>query len=199
MESPSVTGSEMIYGNNSLASKASCFDVCNDDLLLKLGPGRLRYSAIAFQHGDISDSSSSDQTEEDAMVLNCQTPIHCICDLFTPGPGKSMSAPKKMRKSSYLCDSEENVETHAIEDLEEQYFLESTFSSLLELIVSTQMNEILAEKDSDLPEDCKTPTSVHLMTAVAETCPPAPVKLISNMKMQHRIVRRKIDFSSTWK
>ncbi|XP_010922817.1 unknown protein 1 [Elaeis guineensis] len=160
--------------------------------LLKHGNGKDLGPANPFADREIAEiSSSSDKTEEEDPVLGCQTPTESIFDPFAPGPEDMMLAPKKKitRESKIpLCrqlkfDSSEYMETteaNAYEDAaEEDRLLECICKSFLDLIVSSEVREISAQilpVECNLSEGSKTPTSLPVLTGVAETCPAAPIR-----------------------
>ncbi|XP_008804631.1 unknown protein 1-like [Phoenix dactylifera] len=160
--------------------------------LLKLSNGKYLGPATPFMDREIIEiSSSSDKNEEEDTVLGCETPTESIFDPFAPGPEDLMLAPKKkiMRESKIPLrrqlkfDSSESMETaeaNAYEDAaEEERLLECICKSFIDLIVSSEVREISAQM---LPVECnpsegsKTPTSLPVLTGVAETCPAAPIR-----------------------
>lgn len=157
--------------------------------------------------------SSSDHTELQDAVPGCQTPTESIFDPFAPGPEDLMLAPKKkMRRESKIplrrqldfdsCDdSLENVEANAFEDAaQEDRLFELIFKSFFELIVSSQANEISAERlrvESNASEGFGTPTYLSFLAGIAETCPDAPMRLhASKARRLSPDICRKLDFGA---
>ncbi|KAG1365600.1 putative protein 1 [Cocos nucifera] len=160
---------------------------------LKLGNGKDFGPVTPFMDREIVEiSSSADQTEQENAVPGCQTPTESIFDPFAPGPEDLMLAPKKkmMRESKIplrrqlnfdsCSDSMEKVDANASEDAaQEDRLLELIYKSFFDLIVSSEVKEISAERlpvESNPSEGSKTPTSLSLLTGVAETCPAAPMR-----------------------
>lgn len=236
MEMKPITGLEIINDRSySISSKASgledtsflevkessCQASClnkgveckfKDVLPVKLS---LFDSTINFQNDGFTEtsSSSSDQTEDEELVLEIQTPTKSIFDPFAPGTDDLMLAPKKKKlRDSYVplrrrldfdagSESKENEEGDKLKvfDKEEEQFLESVFNSLLELIISTQLKEISAKTmvtDSDFFEDCKTPLSLPMLSSIVETCPPAPIRPTLTLERQNHNLCRKLDFGN---
>ncbi|KAI3993736.1 hypothetical protein MKX01_002749 [Papaver californicum] len=75
--------------------------------------------------------------------------------------------------------------------LHEEVLLDTMYESLLDAIVSKQTEEIIAE---NIPDWMKTPTSLPLLSGIAETCPPAPVKPPSGSRCIDLGIRRKLEF-----
>lgn len=192
--------------------KSSCLENsngCSDDIQpLKL-IDKFSDSIAHFHYTEASESSSSDQTKDEDLSPVCQTPAESKFDPFAPGPDHLMLAPRKT-KSSYnplqqvlSCDlsiDSEESETDLTEiPNAEEYFSELIFSSLLELIISTKLMEISVnnqEAESDQAEECKTPTSLPILTGFADTCPPAPRRPTLFLKRFDHSICRKLDFTS---
>ncbi|KAL0916172.1 hypothetical protein M5K25_013663 [Dendrobium thyrsiflorum] len=204
---------DVCFVEENSSGKASCLEnskVCSDDIPpLKLA-GRCSVSVAHFHNTEASESSSSDQTKDNDLSPICRTPAESKFDPFAPGPDDLMLAPKKMKGScmprrhalsrDLTIDSEETAETDLTEDPSaEECFSELIFSSLLELIISTKLMEISVNKqeaDSDQTEECKTPTSLPLLTGFSETCPPAPRRPTLFSKRFDHSICRKLDFES---
>lgn len=185
--------------------QAPCLEKDNDSKdqdvgILKLGKGKDFGPVTAFVNREIIDiSSSSDQTEEENAVLGCQTPTQSIFDPFAPGPEDLMLAPeKKMARQGKIplrrqldfnsCnDSMDDIEANASE---EDQLVELLYESFFDLIVSSEFQEISAEGP-------KTPTSLPIPTGVAETCPPAPMRLPAlKARRLSPDIRRKLEFET---
>lgn len=188
---------EVENGEILVSCQAPCSEKVSDSKgqdagLLKHGNGKNLGPAALSADREITEiSSSSDKAEEEDTVLGCQTPTESIFDPFAPGPEDLMLAPKKKiaRESKIpLCrqlkfDSSEFMETPEAngyeDDAEEVHLLECICKSFLDLIVSSEVKEISAQKlpvECNLSEGSKTPTSLPLLTGVAETCPAAPIR-----------------------
>lgn len=161
--------------------------------------------------------SVSDQTDGVEALSDCETPTECLFNPFAPGPDIFALAPapkKKMPREYKLptrrqlnfdsdSDSEEKVES-PISD-EEGCILESVCKSFIELIISSQLKEIcsqdLAEEDNssdDASDGYKTPTSIPLLTGIAETCPDAPKRPSFKSRKLDLTISRKLEFESNW-
>ncbi|PKU78097.1 uncharacterized protein LOC110104556 [Dendrobium catenatum] len=240
MEMEPLTGFEIIKDNiDSVPSKVSCLEetsvlevkdsscqascldkgvCCEFKDVMSFPPVNLSLfdSTIHFQNDGFTEtsSSSSDQTEDDEMVLEIETPTKSIFDPFAPGTDDLMLAPKKKKlRNSYVpfrrrldfnagSESKENVEGDSVKDFdEEEQIFESVFNSLFEMIISIQLKEISAETmvtDSDLAEDCKTPLSLTLLSSNTEACPPAPMKPKLILERQSHNLCRKLDFGNNF-
>lgn len=156
-------------------------------------------------------SSASDQTEDSEMVSACQTPSESIFDPFAPGPEEMALAPnpkKKILRGTKMplrrrlifdlrSDSEEEIESTLLD--KEDTLLESICKSFLELIVSNQAKEISSEyltKEDGLIEGLKTPTSLPLLTGIADTCPDAPMRPVLKLRRLDQSICRKLEFGS---
>ncbi|XP_020591647.1 uncharacterized protein LOC110032372 [Phalaenopsis equestris] len=224
-ESPS-SKSSCLEDKNDLEVKdsscqVSCLDKgqeCEFKDVLPLRPVKLSLfdSSIHFQNDGLTEtsSSSSDQTEDEEMISEIQTPTKTIFDPFAPGADDLMLAPKKKKsRDSYAplrrrlnfdadSDSNQNAAGDPLKDFDEEelQFWESISNSLFEMIISSQLKEISDEAmvaDSDYLEGCQTPSSSPLLSGVAETCPPAPMrpKLILGKQQSDKLCR-KLDFGS---
>lgn len=143
-----------------------------------------------------------------------QTPKGSVFDPFAPGPDELMFAPRKKTLEEprirpvrrldfddsdvYMEEAGEN-EVEVVAD--EESFLESVYESLLDAIVSKQAEEVLAENPTlDLDSDgYKTPVSSPPSKGVAEICPGAPMKHVSesrkyNLGKYDRGLCRKLEF-----
>ena len=158
-------------------------------------------------------SSASDQTNEPEILSDCETPIGSLFNPFAPGPEEFALAPKKKMMREFkipirrqlnfdiCCDFEEKVES--VISCEEDDILESVCKSFLELIVSNQLKEICSEDlvEEDMSSDdtsvgFKTPTSMPLLTGIAETCPDAPMRPSFKSRKMDQNICRKLEFES---
>ena len=158
-------------------------------------------------------SSVSNQTDDVEILSDCETPTGSLFNPFAPGPEELALAPKKKMLREFkiptprqlnfdiCCDFEEEVES-AISD-EEDDILESVCKSFIELIVSNQLKEIcsedLAEEDTssdDTSHGFKTPTSMPLLTGIAQTCPDAPMRPSFKTRKLDQNICRKLEFEA---
>lgn len=155
-------------------------------------------------------SSASNQMDDLEVLSDCETPTGVLFDPFAPGPEELVLAPKKKMTREFkiptrrqlnfdICSDEETSESTVSDD--ESYILESICQSLLELVVSYQLeeicNEIFVEKDnlSDKTSDgFKTPTSLPLLTGIAETCPDTPKRPNYKSRRIDKSFSRKLEF-----
>ncbi|KAA8517605.1 hypothetical protein F0562_015079 [Nyssa sinensis] len=139
------------------------------------------------------------------------TPKEGVFDPFAPGPDKLMLAP---HCNKYLEESQSNVARQLNFDAsvkffadgnpgndaesisEEDIFLETVYGTLLEVIVSKQTEELLAEiSPLDSGSDgFKTPTSAPCLNGIAETCPRAPMKPTKKFRSIDQGLCRKLEF-----
>ncbi|KAG0473582.1 hypothetical protein HPP92_015439 [Vanilla planifolia] len=205
----------------TLEMKASCswLDDSKDcrfpDVLpLRFVKLRLLDSVLNFPNGGSTDSSSSsDHTEDDDLVSSCQTPTTSIFDPFAPNPDDLLLAPKKKKlRDSYLpsmrqlkFDADAGSDPkHALQSdaarKEEEQTMESIYASLLELIISTQLADSSSgalASDSDPTESFMTPKSSTLLSNIAETCPPAPMRPKCSLERSSPAICRKLDFGTS--
>eukprot|EP00261_Vitis_vinifera_P036189 XP_019077432.1 PREDICTED: uncharacterized protein LOC100853266 isoform X1 [Vitis vinifera] len=140
------------------------------------------------------------------------TPKGDVFDPFAPGPEELAMAPLCKKR---LCKPWASVARHldfssAIESEEDEIFgsdadtlsdeetlLESVYGSLLEAIVFNQTEEVfsgISSPDSD-SDGFKTPTSAPHLNGVAETCPGAPLKPTTKLRIIDKGLCRKLDFN----
>lgn len=219
-----------LYSNSQAAGENPLDSVSIESPLVKESDGMMVTTGgelcplTPSPDGEIVEMLSvSDQIDDLEALSDCETPTECLFNPFAPAPEKFALAPappapkKMMPREEYtlpICwplnfdsdsDSEEKVES-TVSD-EEGCILESVCKSFIELIVSNQLKEIcsedLAEEDNssdDTSDGFKTPTSIPLLTGIAETCPDAPkVKRpsIKSRKLDQTICR-KLEFESIW-
>ncbi|ONK61736.1 uncharacterized protein A4U43_C08F33040 [Asparagus officinalis] len=213
-----------IEGQKSLDSVSFTSPIVEEANGVKLinGDGELYPLTPSPDSEAVEISSASDQTDDLEILTDCETPTGNLFNPFAPGPEELVLAPlKKMQREFKIptrrqlnfdtcCDFEEKV-VPAIAD-EEDCILESVCKSFIELIVSNQLKEICnedlveeEEEEEDREEDnlsddtfegFKTPTSVPLLTGIAETCPDAPMRPSSKTRKFDQTVCRKLDFGS---
>lgn len=143
-----------------------------------------------------------------------RTPKHGFFDPFAPGIGELMMAPRGSKYSqearsrsarslnfgsSVRLAMEEYCESDEENASEEERLLEFLYNDLLEVILSTQVYSV--QQDTFLDEvlvkhvildGFKTPEP--LLTGIADTCPPAPVKFERKAVITDRGLCRKLDF-----
>ncbi|XP_054784660.1 unknown protein 1 [Prosopis cineraria] len=139
-----------------------------------------------------------------------KTPEDGVFDPFAPGPEIMARAPlcKKYANDLRSCVARRlnfNPSADAVqhksfgydeESLSDQEMFESVYENLLEAILSTQAESILAEIPDVAydPEDCKTPPSAIRLNGIADTCPGAPVKPGNKQRIIPVGLRRKLEF-----
>ncbi|KAJ4832516.1 hypothetical protein Tsubulata_000074 [Turnera subulata] len=121
-----------------------------------------------------------------------RTPNDCVFDPFAPGPDDKVLAPQCKKyfdearasvarrldfSSSFKTLGKRSSENDA-ESISDEEMFESVYENLLEVIVSNQTEDALAELSGIewAPGACKTPTSIPLLNGVSDTCPGAPMK-----------------------
>ncbi|KAJ6803631.1 hypothetical protein M6B38_292495 [Iris pallida] len=195
-----------------LSDSVSCTTYCDDK---KLSNGReLCPLTPSLESETLETSSASDKTENSEMVSACQTPSESIFDPFAPGPEEMALAPNPKKKTlrgtkmplrrrlifDLRSDSEEEMEEIESTLLDkEDTLLESICKSFLELIVSNQAKQISSEyltKEDNLIEGLKTPTSLPLLTGIADTCPAAPTRPVLKFRRLDQSICRKLEFGS---
>ncbi|WOL04858.1 hypothetical protein Cni_G13580 [Canna indica] len=195
-------GSQKIFGQAPFMENNGHGHGCHDAVVV----GREVYPATPSpERESLELSSSSDRSEEHDS--SCQTPTKNIFDPFAPGPEELAFAPKKkilketlmpLRRQLKFLDcgnSAQNAKDLFSEDAaEEDRLLELVFESFLELIISNQLLEISATKLSD--ECFRTPTSLPLLTGIAETCPPAPKREPVKARKFAPALCRKLEFET---
>ncbi|KAJ4972352.1 hypothetical protein NE237_005451 [Protea cynaroides] len=153
--------------------------------------------------------SSSPRADEVAVSdPSPRTPKEDVFDPFAPGPDELMLAP---RCKKYLEESRNHVWRRlnfdsGIEPFEvgnsmksisqEQLFIETVYESILEEIVSQQVEAL---EGVSLPfgidcDGCRTPELLPLLNGVAETCPGAPVKPTRKLRNIDKELCRKLEF-----
>ncbi|KAM0941129.1 putative cyclin-dependent protein kinase inhibitor SMR11/SMR16 [Dioscorea sansibarensis] len=154
---------------------------------------------------DTLEISSLDQTEDD-LISGCQTPTGNIFDPFALGPEELMCcAPKKKLLKEVRAPLRRQLNFDSCIDsddaAEEELLLDSVYRSFLEVIVANQVKEIYGEDlivephlEGHQMEGFQTPTSLPLLTGIAETCPPAPVRPVLKTRKISLDICKKLEF-----
>lgn len=203
-------GWQMNNMNASLMDNTDNYSERGDETFIELTGGReVCPSTPSLDKESLEISSSSEQSEHGALS-GSQTPTENIFDPFAACPEELAFAPKKkmlrgtqipLRRQLNFYDWDASTETEMInvpgDAAEEEHLLQYFFQSFLELIVSSQIREVSAGKlpDNDNQLEClKTPTSLPFLTGIAETCPPAPMKQLTEPRKLPLGVCRKLEF-----
>lgn len=161
---------------------------------------------------DILEQTISSESPDDNLSIGCQTPRESIFDPFAPGPEEVACAPKKkvIRGAEVLSRRQLNFESgdYPVKRLsfdsddaeEEDQCLQVLENMILDLIMPAgfldrqEKTETMIDLSPD--EICKTPDSKPLLTGIASTCPPAPMRLSLKAFKLSPSICRKIDFDS---
>ncbi|XP_028776337.1 unknown protein 1-like [Neltuma alba] len=165
-----------------------------------------------FKLSDIDSNCKENGRKVAALVDNSspKTPEDGVFDPFAPGPEIMARAPlcKKYANDLRSCVARRlnfNPSSDAVqpksscfdgESPSDQEMFESVYENLLEVILSTQAEAMLAEI-SDVVYDseyCKTPPSAIQLSGIADTCPGAPVKPGNKPRIIPVGLRRKLEF-----
>ncbi|KAF6172660.1 hypothetical protein GIB67_041983 [Kingdonia uniflora] len=131
-----------------------------------------------------------------------RTPKEDIFDPFAPGPDAMMLAPrvKKVNEEARVNVSRRLNFGECCSD-EDDKLLECVYESLLDAIVSNQVEAVVAQtpltSDGDGDGDVhgfETPTKLPLLTGVADTCPGAPKKPRQDSRDIDRSMCKRLDF-----
>ncbi|XP_042502192.1 unknown protein 1-like [Macadamia integrifolia] len=161
--------------------------------------------------------SSSPRTDEvTGSDRSPRTPEEGVFDPFAPGPDELMLAPRckkflgesrnqvlrRLNFDSSIRPTEIAKVVNGVEEStsQEQIFMERVYESILEAIVSQQVEALegaIAETTLPLDTDCdgfRTPKSLPLLNGVAETCPAAPIKPAGKSRAIDKGLCRKLEF-----
>lgn len=149
---------------------------------------------------DLSNNSKSPPTLVSSSPP--QTPLKGVFDPFAPGPEKLLHAPysRKFRSNSQgiairrLDFDHCEADVKATVTLDDEILLETVYDTLLEVIISKQIEEGVLDVCTDLEDGCKTPESSKRLTGIAETCPEAPVKCGRKSRNIDKSLCRKLEF-----
>ncbi|KAI9107971.1 hypothetical protein K1719_020844 [Acacia pycnantha] len=198
--------------NGSLVPITPEVDRENGDIRIDL-QSPLTVMKKPFKLPDIDSKSKENGFKAVGLVDNGspKTPQDGVFDPFAPGPEIMARAPlcKKYANDLRGCAARRldfNPSSDAVqpkssgydeESLSDQEMFESVYENLLEFILSTQAEAMLAEISSSVvydPADCKTPPSAILLNGIVDTCPGAPVKPVNKQRIIPVGLRRKLEF-----
>lgn len=147
--------------------------------------------------------------ESSDPLCSPRTPKDGVFDPFSHGPAHLALAPlsrkcfsgsagfvaRRLQFGSSSSSSLQLVEDEEEQSISDSELLEAVYENLLEVIVSHHAEASLAQlssSPSDCP-DCITPPA-SLISGVAQTCPPAPVKPSVKMRNINIGLCRKLEF-----
>lgn len=137
------------------------------------------------------------------------TPKEDVFDPFAPGSDNLLQAPQcrkqldewraSVARRLNFGSSAEELEKRSIEGdetcMSDEEIVELMYKNLLETILESRIEDILAESSVEwADDDCKTSSFIPKLSGIAETCPGAPVRAAAESRNLDLRLCRKLQF-----